>query len=67
MSLIETIGLGFFMILKNNNEDLNLEFKFRVDDYDYNVYGTLGHKDPCYLEARGVKKSLLTDLLGVSA
>ncbi len=27
-----------FMILKNNSEGLNLVLKFRVEDYDYNVY-----------------------------
>lgn len=57
MSPIKTIGLGcksphlrhvvsfrrqVFMILKNNSEELNLVFKFRVDDYDYNVYVTSG-------------------------
>ncbi len=26
------------MILKNNSEGLNLVLKFRVEDYDYNVY-----------------------------
>lgn len=36
-----------FMILKNNNEELNLVFKFRVDDYDYNVYVT-SEKMKCF-------------------
>jgi len=62
MSPIKTIGLGcksphlrhvvsfrrqVFMILKNNNEELNLVFKFRVDDYDYNVYVT-SEKMKCF-------------------
>ncbi|XP_066534379.1 putative uncharacterized protein DDB_G0290521 [Hoplias malabaricus] len=29
-----------FMVLKNNDEDLNLAIKFRIDNYDYVVYAT---------------------------
>lgn len=30
-----------FMILKNKNSELELAFKFRVDDFDYTIYATL--------------------------
>ncbi len=35
------------MILKNNSEGLNLVLKFRVEDYDYNVYVSL-EKMKCF-------------------
>lgn len=65
------------MVLKNNDEELNLVFKFKIDGYDYTVHatsemmkcfgcGTVGHLIPSCPERLGESAANVVEQLSTS-